>query len=412
MNKKRLIILFLLIGTFFLLIGTSSYIAYADSGWDTDYGSGGSSYSYGGGGSSYSYSYGGSSSSYSWSSSSSSSSYHSSGPSKPLTLPEKVDWIFGIACFFLYFSSLACRFENKVKHNGLLYLGLFIAAIASLVFFINMNRIMYEGMDEGSYISIVLFVYIILDVIAYYILHALDEDFPIAMIFAGFVSFITLMFQWMFGIANLVALAISYVAYKMLGVPERRRKHFKKWDYKDISDIELQEYIPNETVASLKKKLFNLFYEVQMAWMEFDYDTLRDICTNELATTYIGQLNSLKVKNGKNVMNGFKVLKSNIVDIRRTEDNIVKIDFLLRVKFRDYVINTKTHCVERGFKLKRICNDYRLVFDLYKNLVDGKLKCPKCGAVIVPNKDGICEYCHSKIIYTNDKVILSKKGML
>ena len=117
------------------------------------------------------------------------------------------------------------------------------------------------------------------------------------------------------------------------------------------------------------------------------------------------------MKKDQNIMNGFKPLKSNIVGIRE-KDGIITIDYALRVKFRDYVINVVSKKVDRGQKHFRICNDYSLVYVVYGHLIDGKLKCPHCGAMIVPNKEGICEYCRTKVSFTNDKIILSKKGLL
>jgi uncharacterized OB-fold protein len=53
-----------------------------------------------------------------------------------------------------------------------------------------------------------------------------------------------------------------------------------------------------------------------------------------------------------------------------------------------------------------------MLFIVNKKLVNGKLKCPKCGATITPNKEGICEYCRTTVAMTNNKMVLSKKGRL
>ena len=40
------------------------------------------------------------------------------------------------------------------------------------------------------------------------------------------------------------------------------------------------------------------------------------------------------------------------------------------------------------------------------------MKCPRCGAIIKPNKEGKCEYCRTTLAMTNNKIVLSKKNRL
>jgi uncharacterized OB-fold protein len=66
----------------------------------------------------------------------------------------------------------------------------------------------------------------------------------------------------------------------------------------------------------------------------------------------------------------------------------------------------------QGYKHIKVHNIYEMVFAVNKKLIDGKLKCPKCGATVTPNSEGKCEYCRTTIPMTNNQIMLAKKGRL
>ena len=181
--------------------------------------------------------------------------------------------------------------------------------------------------------------------------------------------------------------------------------------FNDISNEELQKYLPGENLEVLKKKLFEVYKDVQLAWMNFEYDKLKNLCTDELATTYIGQLEMLKVKKGQNIMDDWSFDGAKVTKIR-DEDGMVYITAIIDTRFYDYVINTETYIVMQGYKHIKVHNIYEMVFAVNKKLIDGKLKCPKCGATVTPNNEGKCEYCRTTIPMTNNQIMLAKKGRL
>ena len=218
---------------------------------------------------------------------------------------------------------------------------------------------------------------------------------------------------------------IYYSIFKNSGDRQARRDlNEKYYDYvakyksynqldnsNDISNEELQKYLPGENLEALKNKLFDVYKNVQLAWMNFDYDKLKDLCTDELATTYISQLEMLKIKKGQNIMSDWSFDGAKVTKI--TEDNgNVFITAIVDTRFYDYVINTETNIIMQGYKQIKVHNIYEMVYVVNKSLIEGKIKCPKCGAVITPNKTGKCEYCRTTISTTNNKIVLSKKGRL
>ena len=165
----------------------------------------------------------------------------------------------------------------------------------------------------------------------------------------------------------------------------------------------IDKFLPGFTEKQLLDDLYNKFVEIQNAWMEFDYDTLKRLCTDELYESYKSDLEILSVQGGKNIMNDFKLLSSRISKIERVEGRIVFTIFL-NVSFHDYVIDVKNNKVIRGNKHMLMNNKYNLVFVIdnsgFNNI------CPNCGAKL-ESRD--CPYCGSHVDITSKDFVLSKK---
>lgn len=177
-------------------------------------------------------------------------------------------------------------------------------------------------------------------------------------------------------------------------------------EHVEISEDELKKYLPDYTLETLKKELYDKFVDIQNEWMNFDYENLRKNTSDELFNSYKTDLEVLKLKNGQNIMSDFELLKNKVVSIREVND-IIEIDYYLYTCFFDYVIDTKTEQITRGTLKKKVYNEYIMTFTISKN---NKLdKCPSCGAEIVDQNQRVCEYCHTKFDKTNDGIVLSIK---
>ncbi len=188
----------------------------------------------------------------------------------------------------------------------------------------------------------------------------------------------------------------------------RRKINVSSYKYKDISESELKAILPNLTLKYLKDITYQRFIDIQMAWMNFDYDKLRELCTDELYNAYISQLDTLKLKNGQNVMSDFNLQQINIIGIKE-EDGKVAISVYMRVKFKDYVINQKTKKVIRGNSSTYMTNNYIMTFVRGKDAINSDISCPNCGARVSDTASSKCEYCGSDIVKDSSEFVLSKK---
>jgi len=176
----------------------------------------------------------------------------------------------------------------------------------------------------------------------------------------------------------------------------------------DISEDEITKILPDETLDSLKEMAYNKFLDIQNAWMEFDYDKLRELCTDELYNSYISQLDTLKLKNGKNIMTEFIKEEIKVTGIKE-ENNIVTVTIYLRVTFYDYVVDTNTFEAIRGSKERKVTNNYKMKFVRKTNNSKKEITCPNCGAPIKLTTSKKCPYCDSTIVVDANDFVLSKK---
>ena len=176
----------------------------------------------------------------------------------------------------------------------------------------------------------------------------------------------------------------------------------------DISQEEIKRILPDENLGSLKHMAYNKFVAIQEAWMEFNYDMLRVLCTDELYNSYKSQLETLEIKNGKNIMNAFNQEEIRIIGIKE-ENDMVTVKVYLRITFYDYVINKKSKEVIRGTKEHPITNNYEMEFVRKNNTEKRQIKCPNCGAKVFVVTSKKCEYCGSTIVVPAGEFVLSKK---
>lgn len=174
-------------------------------------------------------------------------------------------------------------------------------------------------------------------------------------------------------------------------------------DY-EKAQIRLEELSKILDVKELEKELYQVFVDVQIAWMNFDYDALSRLCVDELYNSYKSDLEVLKLKDGKNIMSDFVKEKLNLIDFNENkENNYLDIEIYLQISFYDYVINTKNNMVFRGNKYEKMHNGYLLKYRKYLESID---KCPSCGATINSNK---CDHCGNYVYNRGRCVLISKE---
>jgi len=176
------------------------------------------------------------------------------------------------------------------------------------------------------------------------------------------------------------------------------------------SKLELLDVNRYSEEKRLEIEAFNIYKELQYAWMNFDEDRIRKLTTDEMYNMYLMQMDTLKVKNQKNIMYDIKYLGSQIIN-KEEINGQETITINMQISCYDFIIDTNTNKVVRGIANKLNTYSYELTF--VKTTDSKELEiCPQCGAPVEANNSGICEYCKSTLISNNYTLVMSKKRML
>lgn len=134
---------------------------------------------------------------------------------------------------------------------------------------------------------------------------------------------------------------------------------------------ELRNFLGCKNVNDVKKLLFDNYVSVQNAYMNYNYDELKILCSDEIYNSYYKELEDLKLKHCKNIMKNFDCSKNCIYKIKKCGNKYI-LYYYLDVTYIDYVINTKTNKVTSGKKTIPTSNKYLLEYEInHNNSIDG-----------------------------------------
>lgn len=169
----------------------------------------------------------------------------------------------------------------------------------------------------------------------------------------------------------------------------------------------LKQLIPDFDEKKFLQNGYQMFLDVEDAWMNFKLEDVHNIITDEMFNMYESQLSSMEIKGEQNIMNGFVLRDSAITNCVDQNDN-VEVTAKYIIEFYDYIIEKESGKVLRGSKTNKLRMYYDFTF-IMKNTEEKIDKCPNCGAPVEVNASGVCPYCNSKIVGENTSWVMSKK---
>lgn len=191
----------------------------------------------------------------------------------------------------------------------------------------------------------------------------------------------------------------------------RRKAYLKLQEKTSKSDMpvynELIKVLPDFDMEKFKSERYYDFCDIQKAWSNFDYNTLRGKVTDELYNQYKMQLDTLKSKSEVNKVFGFEknwiVLKSCNI-----KEDQVEVVVELTARFYDFI--EKDGKIIRGDNARKVNMVYELTF--IKSLKSKVNYCPNCGYKLDSCNSNKCPACGSIVTNPNSNWILSKKQVL
>jgi len=192
-------------------------------------------------------------------------------------------------------------------------------------------------------------------------------------------------------------------------VLKRKRKSNKQSDNVFLISRSKNQWIPvtfyNKIDKSFseevfKEKIRNLFFRIQDAKQNRDFLGIRSYFSEPLFEEYALQMEQLKKKHIKSVVEDPEVRSIIIKGFKQESDTDVML-VELKTLSREYTIDETNNKLKSGSKKEVVSTEYEWV--LCRSLsYRGKSQkgfsarvCPNCGAAVNINKSLICEYCGS-----------------
>jgi len=163
--------------------------------------------------------------------------------------------------------------------------------------------------------------------------------------------------------------------------------------------------MPDFDIEKFKEKVISSFIELQESWMNFDYEKIKTLVTDELYNTYKSQLKTLKLKHQINKMHDFDPVDCAIYSYHKDIEKYT-IVVALKIIFFDYLVNEDGALI-RGDRNNRLIMTYNLTY--VKSIKQKANKCPNCNSPLENNNTNRCPYCNSVIISSSHDWLLSKK---
>lgn len=207
----------------------------------------------------------------------------------------------------------------------------------------------------------------------------------------------------------MIVVVIFIVVFVIANEISKRKTEEKQIIKSKDMDLDLISKIdPNLNLYEFKNEAFNIYKDVQEAWMNLDDGKIRTFTTDELYNMYSMQLDTLRVKNEKNIMKEINLVTASLTNLK-IENNIETATVIMTVNCYDYIVDSQNKVV-RGNDKNKIEITYELTY--IKSVGEKVNKCPNCGAEINDDNSTTCEYCRAIITRNTSKWVLSKKQSL
>ncbi len=205
--------------------------------------------------------------------------------------------------------------------------------------------------------------------------------------------------------SSLILFLWIFITYEMVIKITKFYKNAKNLDSNIMERKKKEALPPTEENKKMLAQGYQIYLDVQKAWMNFDYENMKLLVTDEMFNMYYNQLQTLELKGQQNIMKDFKFYDSLLIS-DEVENNIHTISMILNVSFYDYIIDNEKKIV-RGTNRQKVKMIYLLTF-VYSE--DRLTKCPNCGASV--EKQSVCPYCNTMLHGVSEELKLAKKEVL
>lgn len=161
---------------------------------------------------------------------------------------------------------------------------------------------------------------------------------------------------------------------------------------------------------SLENTLFKTLVLIQTARTNYDYDTLKYLCTEKLYNLYTSELNVLHQADLGYHFENYKLIESQIYSLA-SDDKKITIKMAVKASCISYRLAEDGEVLD-GSKTNRTIIIHELEFEKSLKNKDIDLNCDNCGAPTKRSAKGKCAYCNTIIEHKSTEWVLSKNKVI
>lgn len=204
------------------------------------------------------------------------------------------------------------------------------------------------------------------------------------------------------GIFVLVSMSIDRL--NLEGYRQSQRPSLGKWpdiadNTVDITDA-LQETDPAFNATAFLEWAKEVFFKLQYAWMDRDWEQVRPFESEELYAMHARQLQEYKRLGRINILERININNAYFFSLAKDQE-WETLSVVMHVRMIDYIVDERSRQVLKGTPDKDCFMSYFYVFKRKAGMktlsakqgVD-TISCPNCGAPTHVVSSGKCEYCN------------------
>lgn len=210
----------------------------------------------------------------------------------------------------------------------------------------------------------------------------------------------------LFIVIFVIVLIIILSSGKKSGSGKITNQSTNYYSMKLLTQEEIEQLDSTIDGEALTQQVFNMFVDEQMAWMNFDYEGLRKLLSDELYNNYKMQLETMEIGMEKNIMDDIVFVDGGIISIKKT-DLTEEVQVKMHVRMRDYIINTADGKPKHGDPNKVMDNNY--IITLERSRRKEIQFCPNCGGELTSKASQKCKYCDAVLVKGSKEFVIVKQ---
>ena len=209
---------------------------------------------------------------------------------------------------------------------------------------------------------------------------------------------------------GIFGIIITFIASATQKAIKEATRDLSYSEFEEVDEAKLSGIDVNDGVV-LKKELSEKVESLLLASSSGDYDTIRKLCTKNMAKSYIDEVELLKKHNKKLFIKDIEFVGSKISNVFKNQ-NVTKVSFVVKVKMFNYTKSLSTNEIVLGDSKKKMVQAFRLTF--VKEFLRGHnvKKCPNCGANVKESSRVDCQYCGTVFDNSNYDWYLESKVII